>query len=126
LLLSDAESAGILAIEVDDRTLARDGRRVVRVALGGELDLAGVPALERVLADAEATGPVAIVVDLTALEFLDSSGLRCLVRAHGRAREAGGRLPVVRADGGEVAQAMSVTGLDAHLEVFADLDSALS
>ncbi len=63
----------------------------VIVALGGELDLvdaAGVAAALVIVAEREPE----IIVDLAALEFIDSSGVAAL--AHGRklARHAGGDL----------------------------------
>ena len=83
--------------------------RVV-VALAGECDLASRAALTAALAEAVERAS-AVVVDLKALRFLDSSGLHGLVTAHRAARERGGRLHVVNA-GGSVATVLAVTGLD--------------
>src|SRR5579875_696304 len=62
---------------------------VLRVA--GELDLASSPELERELDGilAGAGGP--LIVDLRELEFIDSTGLRVLVKAHQQAEERGRR-----------------------------------
>jgi anti-sigma B factor antagonist len=120
---SDNGLRGILDIVVD-ATRGANGHTLPHLAVAGELDLAGIPALEEALAGLEAARPEAIVLDLTALQFLDSSGLRCLVRANARARESGGRLAIVTTPGGRVAQTISLTGLDDHLEVHTDLDAA--
>jgi anti-sigma B factor antagonist len=74
--------------------LARSERRsdVLVLSLCGELDLASSAALERELAAAEMAGPERLVVDLSGFEFIDSSGLHTLVRAHRRARENGHQL----------------------------------
>jgi anti-anti-sigma factor len=69
--------------------------RVAVVALDGELDLAGAAALEQELARVEAEAPEAIVLDLRALEFMDSSGLRVIAVASRRAEDGGGRLALV-------------------------------
>src|SRR5207247_2497768 len=61
----------------------------------GEFDLAGVEHFESVLAKVEAESPQVVVIDLTDLEFMDSSGLRALVMADRRARKAGRRLALV-------------------------------
>lgn len=62
------------------------------LSLSGELDLVGSALLERELDYAEATRPMRLVVDLTGLEFIDSSGLHTLMQAHQRASENGHQL----------------------------------
>jgi len=59
------------------------------VRLQGELDLASAPAVEERLAAIEEQGPERVVIDLGALAFIDSSGLRVLLLADSRARERG-------------------------------------
>jgi anti-sigma B factor antagonist len=54
--------------------------------LSGELDLMGVDPLERALAAAQGTGSSKVVVDLRGLTFIDSSGLRVLLRVHADSR----------------------------------------
>jgi anti-sigma B factor antagonist len=51
------------------------------IALRGELDIADVPRVERELEAAIAASEGAFLVDMCALEFLDSSGIRTLLRA---------------------------------------------
>jgi anti-anti-sigma factor len=50
-----------------------------KVALAGELDMATAPELVRALAPVVETGPPEVVLDLSALSFIDSSGLGVLV-----------------------------------------------
>ena len=50
------------------------------VALGGDLDIAGVAELERPLAEVLAREPQPLELDLSELAFLDSSGVAVLVR----------------------------------------------
>jgi anti-sigma B factor antagonist len=66
----------------------------VRVA--GELDIATAPELERTLREAQSRARL-VVLDLRGLSFADSSGLHAVVDASTRAREAGGRLVLLRA-----------------------------
>ena len=68
---------------------------VTRVDLYGEFDLAGIRQFETAIAPLEAGDPDVLVVDLTGVEFMDSSGLRALVMADQRARDAGRRLAIV-------------------------------
>lgn len=67
------------------------------VALEGELDVAGSAQLDaeldRIIAD---HAPATIVLDLSDLEFMDSTGLRLVVLADARAKEEGRRLALVR------------------------------
>lgn len=51
------------------------------VALSGELDIAGAPALARVLADAATERCRRVVIDARGLTFLDAAGLRALCSA---------------------------------------------
>jgi anti-anti-sigma factor len=54
------------------------------VVLSGELDLAGVAQLESAIERARAAGSI-VTIDLTNLDFIDSSGLRVLVGLHNAA-----------------------------------------
>jgi anti-anti-sigma factor len=76
------------------RVADRDGGRVL--SLSGELDLTGIDLLRRELEQAEATDARSIVVDLSALEFLDSSGLNELLAAQQRSSSDGDRLALQR------------------------------
>jgi anti-anti-sigma factor len=80
----------ILELDTEDR----DG--LVKIALRGELDLSTVSKVEDELESVEAKQPAVLVLDLSRLSFLDSTGLRCLVTADQRAKEAGRRLVLVR------------------------------
>ena len=94
----------------------------VIVALSGELDLATAPKLEDELRHVEARKPELIVLDLQALSFMDSSGLRSVLSADARAREAGRRLVLVRGDE-RVQRVLKVTRLDERLEIVDSVDA---
>jgi anti-anti-sigma factor len=88
-------------------TSTQPGRAVV--ALTGEGDLAVCEELTTALFAAVASAP-AVVVDLAALRFLDSSGVHTLVMAHQAAQRDGVRLYVVNASG-VVADVLDLTGV---------------
>jgi anti-anti-sigma factor len=91
----------------------------VRLALRGELDIASASILEEALVRVEQDAPPVLVIDLRQLEFMDSTGLRTVVSADQRARDAGRRLTVVR--GPEpVDRIFAVTRLDERLELVDD------
>ncbi len=67
----------------------------VRVRARGELDLHTAGDVTDALATAEAGDPVAVVLDLSGITFIDSTGLRLIVAASVRATRNGGRLSIV-------------------------------
>lgn len=81
----------------------------VVVHLVGECDLAVSGELSRALAAAVATSP-RVVVDLTHLTFLDSSGLNQLVIAYHAAIARGGHIQAMNASG-VVAELLTLTGI---------------
>jgi anti-sigma B factor antagonist len=88
-----------------------DGRAVVR--LGGELDMSTVPILEERLREALDGGSRRLVVDLSGLEFIDSTGLTLLVRCARAAEQDGFNLALVRGDD-RVHRLFELTGLDSR------------
>jgi anti-sigma B factor antagonist len=87
----------------------------------GELDLSGAAVLEAEL-DRLAEDPelAAVVLDMRGLEFMDSSGLRLVVMADMRAREAGRRFSLIR--GGEtVHRVFEITRMSERLDFVDDV-----
>jgi anti-sigma B factor antagonist len=102
--------------------VSSDGSTSV-IAVSGELDLASSGALEEELARVAATGIRQIVIDLRDLEFMDSTGLSTLVKAHQRAQEAGQEFGLVRGPQ-QVQRLLSLTGVEERLR-FADTPEEL-
>jgi anti-sigma B factor antagonist len=83
----------------------------------GELDLATAPKLERELEALLASPKVQLmIVDLRAIDFLDSTGLNVLVRNHGRALDKDRNLALIRGNE-EVQRLLSVTGVSDRITV---------
>jgi anti-sigma B factor antagonist len=100
-----------------------DGRATV-VALAGELDLSTVPRLQSCLLEQQGAG-APVIVDLSQVSFIDSSGIGALVRAfHGS--ENGRRLLTVIAPNTQVERVLQVTGIDRALPLFGDRAAALA
>jgi anti-sigma B factor antagonist len=72
----------------------RDGDSVI-VAVAGEIDLSTADQLDGAIREAEETETKRIVVDLSALSFVDSTGLCVLLEAIKRTRRDGNRLSFV-------------------------------
>jgi anti-sigma B factor antagonist len=88
----------------------------------GELDVATAPELKGELASLLSEGK-SVVVDLTAVTFLDSRGIGALVGATRGAREAGGDLAVVATAESHL-QSIRILKLDDYLSIAPDLASA--
>lgn len=97
--------------------VARDGDEHT-VTVAGELDVATAERVEQALMEAEAGDARAIVLDLSGLTFMDSTGVRLLVNANTRARTDDCRLTLVRGPAA-VQRVMELSGVD-ELLPFAD------
>jgi anti-sigma B factor antagonist len=106
-----------------DLSWERDGE-IPLFVLRGSLDLATAPTVRAALTGATDKGSKDIVVDLTGLEFLDSTGLGALIGAHRRAEERGGSLRLIVSDG-PIARLLNITGLIRIFAVYHTLDDAL-
>jgi anti-sigma B factor antagonist len=91
--------------------------------LRGSLDLATTPTVKAALTEATDSGPHDIIVDLTQLEFLDSTGLGVLIGAHRRAAEHAGSFRLVIGDG-PIARLLNITGLISVFSVYRSLEDA--
>jgi anti-sigma B factor antagonist len=88
----------------------------VRLVLSGDLDLYSAPALDDALVAVEGEKWPLMVLDLRELHFVDSAGLRLIMRTQARAKQDGRRLVLVRG-GDAVQRVLAVTGLDRELEI---------
>ena len=79
-----------------------EGKQIT-VALAGRLDTTTAPQLE-----AELDGAEALILDMSALEYLSSAGLRVILAAHKRMSRQGGM--VVRHVNATIMEVFEVTG----------------
>jgi anti-sigma B factor antagonist len=93
--------------------------------LRGSLDLATAPTVRAALSEATEKGTHDLVVDLTQLEFLDSTGLGVLIGAHRRAAEHGGSLRLVVPEG-PILRLLNITGLIAVFAAYHTMEDALA
>jgi anti-anti-sigma factor len=94
----------------------------VHLTLTGEFDLAGVQQFQDAIAKAEADHPKTLVIDMSSLSFMDSSGLRALVMADERARAAERRLAIVPGPP-QVRRVFEITQLEQRLDLVDDASS---
>jgi len=117
-LLPKQEGAPMAGVDLSTRE--SDGQ--VIVTLRGQLDLAEAARVAAALAVVAAREPQ-IIVDLAALEFIDSSGVAALVRGRNLARRAGGEL-LLAAPQQQVLRVLTLTRLIDVFPLHATVDEA--
>ena len=106
-------------------TVHPNGQGVV-LTVGGEVDLATAPQLRAKLVDLVEDGEArSVLVDLTPVVFMDSTGLGVLLAAHKRA-QAGGRSIRLVCPAGQALRALRLTGLETVLSVHGSLVEAVA
>lgn len=105
---------------VELKVTSRPQGDYIVMSVQGEIDLYTVPRLQRELAKVLAAGDeVRLIVDLSGVDFCDSTGVNVLLAAHRQLREAGGNLELA-APRPAVRKILQVTGLET---VFTVIDS---
>ena len=118
---STEETAGIREDPVAG--IERSNGAVV-VSLAGELDLYNANAVRDVLLECCAESPDRLIVDLSAVKFIDSTALGVLIEARTRLPNRRGFL--LAAPGLETRRALEISGLDRHFSVHESVTEALS
>jgi anti-anti-sigma factor len=99
-----------------------NGACVIRLA--GELDLYNAAPVREALFEACGNGPNRIVVDLSAVDFIDSTALGVLIEA--RTKLTNRKAFLLAAPGLETKRALQISGLDRHFAVHDTVEDALS
>ena len=99
-----------------------DGCVVLRLA--GELDLYNAHQVREALLACTAEGPSRLVVDLSGVEFVDSTVLGVFVEARSRMDEK--QAFALAAPRQETRRALEISGLDKHFNVRATVEEALA
>ena len=95
------------------------------LSVGGEVDLATAPQLHAKLMDLlEVKETGGVVVDLTPVGFMDSTGLSVLLAGHRRAQAHGHTIRLVCPEG-QVLRVLRLIGLDEVLSVYGSLAEAV-
>jgi anti-sigma B factor antagonist len=106
-------------------TVASLNEDVALVAVAGELDLYSAPRLQDGIDEATTTEARTVVVDLSAISFIDSTTLGVLVQRSKRLARDGQALAVVSNDP-RTLRVFQITGLDRVLTIYPALDDALA
>jgi anti-sigma B factor antagonist len=113
-------SAGGISVQEHDEA----GVRVIAVT--GELDIATAPDLCARLDANRGRSRPRMLLDLTAVDFCDSTGLRALLGAASEVRAHGGRFAIVCAPAGGVARLLDVVGAAEWMTIHTDPESGLA
>jgi len=100
----------------------RDG--FVVVSLAGELDLYNASTVRETLLECCSEAPERLIVDLSAVKFIDSTALGVLIEARTRLANRKGFL--LAAPGLETRRALEISGLDRHFAVYDSVEQARS
>jgi anti-sigma B factor antagonist len=96
------------------------------IAPEGELDIASVGEFRRTLADAVRDAANGLVIDLSEVSFIDSSGLGAVIEAHDRLRRKNRPVAVVAPRGTAAALVLTLTQLRRRLPVYESRREALA
>lgn len=99
------------------------GAHIIRVA--GEIHVTTAPTFAHGLTEAIDAGKTAIVLDMSGVEFIDSTGLSVLLNGLRLVSQKRGRLALVCANP-TVLRLFQITKLDGTFDIFADRAAAIA
>jgi anti-sigma B factor antagonist len=95
------------------------------IAVSGELDIASAPELEQAFDQIRPESTKLVIVDLRELDFMDSTGLSIIVRAHQRLAESDCELTLIKGQP-QVQRLLDLTGVADRLRLVAEPDELLN
>jgi anti-sigma B factor antagonist len=95
------------------------------LAVTGEVDVYSAPALKDKIGELIQSGKTTLIVDLSGVAFLDSTGLGALVEARAATTEAGGSLPIVCGQD-RILKLFTITGLDGVFTIHPNVGAAVA
>jgi anti-anti-sigma factor len=97
------------------------GEDLRRIILSGRLDVPGTGEIETKFAALSAAGRRRLVVDLSAVSFLASIGIRAIITNAKAQQNRGGRTILFVGNNVSVTKTLEATGIDALVPMFKDL-----
>lgn len=101
------------------------GKGVLVVLLDGKLNMVQAPHLRDLITSHVAAGDIRISIDLSHVDFIDSSGLGALINALKVTRQAGGDLRIA-APTEQVKLVLGLTNLDRVLKIYPNAETAFN
>jgi anti-anti-sigma factor len=94
------------------------------IVISGRLDVEGTNSIASQLEGLAKAAKKGVVVDLSALKFLASIGIRALITSAKAVKERGGKMVLVVDTGSTVMMSIKATGVDQLVPVFEDVEAA--
>ncbi len=94
------------------------GENLRRIVISGRLDMPGTDSVASQLAELTAAPKKGVVVDLSAVKFLASIGIRALIISAKAVEQRGGKMVLVVSGGSTVMMSLEATGVDQVIPVF--------
>src|SRR5215813_7711278 len=88
------------------------GENLRRILISGRLDIPGTDEIATKLAALTNSSKKGVVVDLTALQFLASIGIRALISSAKTVKQRGGKMVLVVLSGSSVVMSLEATGVN--------------
>src|SRR5262245_9681964 len=100
------------------------GENLRRIVISGRLDVPGTDSVASQLVELAAAPKKGVVVDLSAVSFLASIGIRALLTSAKAVQQRGGKMVLVVGGGSTVNLSLQATGVDQLIPVFKNASDA--
>ena len=100
------------------------GENLRRIVISGRLDMPGTDSVASQLVDLVAAPKKGVVVDLTAVNFLASIGIRALIASAKAVQQRGGKMVLLVTGGSTVNMSLEATGVNDLIPVFKNASEA--
>lgn len=102
----------------------RKEKQTMLISLKGRLDAVAAPELEKCCVELLEAGETKLVLELAALEYISSAGLRSVLSVAKKLKAVGGALSLCCLSG-LVQEVFTISGFDSFLPMYATVEEAL-
>jgi anti-sigma B factor antagonist len=102
-----------------------DRGQAVVAQVTGEVDLSNAESIRNAITDVTSNSSLAVVLDLSELDYLDSAGIQLIYQLREDLRARGQELRLVIPPGSPATDALRLAGVERHLETTAAVEDAL-
>jgi anti-sigma B factor antagonist len=103
-----------------------DRERVVIARLTGEIDLSNAESIETAIAEATPNHALALILDVSLLDYLDSAGIHLIYKLREKLRARGQTLRLVIPADSPANDALRLAGVSRNIDTAETLDAALA
>lgn len=103
-----------------------DRERVVIARLTGEVDLSNADSIEAAIAEATPNHALALILDIGALDYLDSAGIHLIYKLREKLRARGQRLRLVIPADSPANDALRLAGVSRNVDTAESIDAAMA